>query len=846
MKVGKIGLSIVCVLAMQTGFAVSIWQGLGSTWSNPSNWTGGVPSGTGTLVTLGSMGTVAPTDNDISPGPPSPGFTVSTLLVDVTNPSTPSPYDINTAATYPIVMDTNSTIHFEGAASPNTITLSNVDLGPLTSSTVLVESNTNVTPTWTVLTGVANLNITGPNPILISGANSGYGGLGTTVTLSMSTGPGILFIDNDASLGASGTVLVGNVGELGIQPSTTLSLPYNTTLDSGGITFNANNNTLTLTGEITGVGTLTSAGGTGMLVLTGDNGYTGGTTVSSGSIGVGSNTALGTGTLTMDPGTVTIQAEASVSLANAISIAPAGDIIDTNGFNLTLSGAVTGGAVTQVGSGTLTFTGISSVPITVNAGTLSGNGTVGALTNNATVQPTSLEILTVDGTYTQASGGTLSVDLNALGQSSLLLIGGTAALDGTLDLNFLPGTYFAGTTYTVLEASDGLGGSTFSLIHDSPAFYSYAYTANGVVITITENNLFPTLSGKFNVRQVAAYLNSLTYTIGSSLADNIIVLDALTGDPLNDALDQLHPAIFGAFELVNLNTSTMVSSIFTHRSARGCCPFNVWLEPFGYYMNQDKIGEQVGFEAWDAGAVAGFDFLIDEFVLGVGLGYSYENIHWNKNRGHGNVDSAYFGAYFDWAREGFYIETAAVCGMNWYDATRRIHYSSVSEQAKHMSKGYDFTGHLGFGYDYYEVCDFHFTPFADADYVYLSQDGFTEHGAGSLDLNVSNKRSNMLRSELGLSLSKNFRMCDYCIIPNIWLSCVSEAYLNNKHYEASLVNQPGEFRARSWNKAITLASPGAEVGFLFDNNAALTVTYSAELNSTTATQKGRLRFEYNF
>lgn len=128
--------------------------------------------------------------------------------------------------------------------------------------------------------------------------------------------------------------------------------------------------------------------GTGTLLLSGANTYTGGTALNEGTIAVANNGALGAGALTMANGT-TLQANSAVNLANNISIAGT-STVNTNGNNMGLSGNMTGsGGFAKTGAGTLTLLGTNSYSggTTVSAGTLAGNTSSiqGNVVNNAVV-----------------------------------------------------------------------------------------------------------------------------------------------------------------------------------------------------------------------------------------------------------------------------------------------------------------------------------------------------------------------------------------------------------------------------------------------------------------------------
>ena len=133
----------------------------------------------------------------------------------------------------------------------------------------------------------------------------------------------------------------------------------------------------TFPGTISGSGSLVKEG-EGTLTLWGNNSYTGGTLVNEGTLTVGSNTALGTGTLSLADDT-TLQAAANwLTLSNAIRLL--GDAtVDTQSNTFTLSGAISGaGGLDKIGSGTLILTGASTYTgeTSVNEGVLRVDGSL--------------------------------------------------------------------------------------------------------------------------------------------------------------------------------------------------------------------------------------------------------------------------------------------------------------------------------------------------------------------------------------------------------------------------------------------------------------------------------------
>jgi fibronectin-binding autotransporter adhesin len=174
---------------------------------------------------------------------------------------------------------------------------------------------------------------------------------------------------------AVGTVQIGNGGTTGKISGDVLDL--------GVLAFNRSNN-ITFGGGILGTGQVNQIG-TGTLILTGNNSYSGGTLISNGgTLRANNSSAVGAGTVTLDDGQ--FQAGAgNLTFSNnfVINNTSFGSAIDTNGHKLTISGNITdasvpGGALTVRDSTTS-----GSVLVLTGANTYSGGTTI---CNCATLQ----------------------------------------------------------------------------------------------------------------------------------------------------------------------------------------------------------------------------------------------------------------------------------------------------------------------------------------------------------------------------------------------------------------------------------------------------------------------------
>ena len=274
-------------------------------------------------------------------------------------------------------------------------------------------------------------------PLVVSGPITGVGQL-------TKTGAAMMTLTGAASH-SGGTVI--SAGTLQIGNGGTIGRITGDVVNNSQLVFDRSDAS-TFAGQIAGTGTLTQRG-TGTTILSGDNSYTGGTTV-------------GIGTLQIGDGGVTGSILGDVLVVN-------GGIAFARSDAITFGGRISGGGgVAQRGAGTLTLSGGNSYGggTIITTGTLSvasngnlGNGAGPLFIDNGTLRNTAA-FATDRAILITAGGGTFSTGADLLANGTItgggaLIKQGAAMLTLTRDNEYTGGTVIDAGTLQI-----GNGGAT--------------------------------------------------------------------------------------------------------------------------------------------------------------------------------------------------------------------------------------------------------------------------------------------------------------------------------------------------------------------------------------------------
>lgn len=476
-----------------------------------------------------------------------------------------------------------------------------------------------------------------------SGAMSGAGGFskqgsGTLVLSGNNTFGGATAIDG-GTLQVNGGAALGDLSAVTIAAGASLVLGGNETIgslagsgnvDNGGYVLAAGGDSAstTFSGVMSGAGGLVK-NGNGTLTLTGNNTWSGGTTINAGALFVGNGGTSGgiTGPVTNN-----------------------GAILFNRSDDLAFNGAISGsGTVTKGGTGMLTLGGVSDYTglTSVTAGALR---LTGILVNS--------EVQVFAGARIEGTGSADGLALNpgsvftvhaaSNGVADKLTVSGQVSIAGaTVNVLADPaGTWSYSTAYTIID-TPGAGSltGTFTNVVTDLAFLDPAltYTGGDVILTLRRNDLgFDAIARNGNELAVADALASpganaptspllplITSLTGMSVTDAQAALASLNGQ----SLANVGPRVLDMWDTVRgwhedhrtraAENSKAPGSIFDEYLPETEWP-TVWAHVDGTQFDADGQAGAAGYSGDRSGMVVGIDYALDD---GFGFGLSLAQVN---------------------------------------------------------------------------------------------------------------------------------------------------------------------------------------------------------------------------
>ncbi|WDZ95034.1 autotransporter domain-containing protein [Herbaspirillum sp. WKF16] len=672
-------------------------------------------------------------------------------------------------------------------------------------------------------------NVTGPTSA--SGGNGGIGISGNGITL---TNMGNISGGSGGSGGSSGASGSGGVAIVATGSSTI----YNNGAIKGGGSANA----------------ITLSGGNNKVVLLSGGQFTGNVVSTSGSTAGGDTFALGG-----DSGSGSFSlADIGTKYQNFAKLAKEG----AGAWTLTGTGTsdwtAQGGTLVLADSMNLTGT----LAVQSGAAVLANDATViGAVTNAGSFGVNAGKTATIDS---YSGSGTVRIGVAGMTSYGKLVVAGTGNLNGSsLFVDAANATGMSNGTLSDIISAGTLSG-TFTSTSTNSLLFSYTPVyglTNNVSLTVTAvpgNRIFQTTSaqGNFPASGAAKVLDQIIAANANGPISSLFQ-GFTTGQErrLSNAVSQTLPLFVGGGQVATNSAFSGINRVVQARvgANRGLSSGeefqgdrNVWFKPFGSWASQGDRNGVSGFSADTYGVVAGIDRPFSEQArAGVAFAYARSSVDSNAAAApqSSKVDVYQLIGYGSYALDqNTELNFQGDIGRNSNRGKRSIVFASSAADSSYDSTSVHVGAGMARSYALSETASF--TTGVRADYTWVRDAGYTESGAGVLNLNVDGRSVSqlVLSTDAKLNLQLN---------PNTNLAFNAGVGYDTINKQASITSTyagaPGAaFVTYGLEQSPWIGRVGAALAYTTSGGVDLSLRYDLEGRSSFTNQTASARARWRF
>jgi uncharacterized protein with beta-barrel porin domain len=722
----------------------------------------------------------------------------------------------------------------------------------------------------------------------VGGSNAaGGGGSALGGAIFVRQGGSLTIVDSNAT--ANNTVTGGTGASTGEAAGSNLYLMNGVNATFGGT------GSSQFSGNIAGQGAITKQD-SGILTLSGTNTQTGGTTVSDGTLRGTTDSLQGN-----IANSANVQFDQSSGGTYSGAISGTGSVIKSGSGTVTFSGANNYNGQTSVNSGSLLVNGsISSNTTVAAAGVLGGTGTINAdVTSNGQLAPGTADrigTLHVNGNLATNTGSGVQVRINNGGttpgqNNDLIAVNGNANLGGSVYVTASSGSYSAGTTYTFLTYTGNRTGTFDGIFDNLPLMDLELIYGNGVVqFELFRNSTdYAALARTSNQLQIATYLDSHSQLATGDFAAVLDALNVQTADGARSAFNQMTGQIHGTFsQLCVQNTSQMYLLLNRHihmqqaqwsqnetagnqlggespssdivlasydsatqelslvRRNDGDPTWDGWVTGYGLGGNAQGDGNASGGTYGIGGTLFAVQRgLDDRHTFGLFGTFAGLNLNLTDLAQAATANDFQFGSYLRGTNGCNYYLVASSVGFTDYSATRGIEFDGISRVAHGDTNGWQASAWLERGLQF-QVGRSAIQPFMAIQYIYLRQNGFTETGADSLNLQVDGIDTNALRGILGIYGDRPVQLQNGQVIaPRLRALWLHEFLQPETSFNSTFSSVGGaSFITQGLNYGRDWAVLGGGLNWLLTDRCSLFADYDLQVNAVQALHLGSGGLQY--
>ncbi|MCX7010141.1 MAG: autotransporter outer membrane beta-barrel domain-containing protein [Kiritimatiellaeota bacterium] len=265
---------------------------------------------------------------------------------------------------------------------------------------------------------------------------------------------------------------------------------------------------------------------------------------------------------------------------------------------------------------------------------------------------------------------------------------------------------------------------------------------------------------------IAGQLDARAKQAGTDLASVMDVMTRIPASQVPAALDQLSPATYDADTTAALAAGSrhlqMVAGFLDETATGGQDggPWTPWVA--GISGTDEGRGDS---SSRTLGSAGGMDYHFGRNIrFGFAFGAEHTDVTHLDSATRGQIDSLNYSAYAVWKPAFGYLEVIVNRTEQNFDDLRQISFGELNRLAGSQHDGHGNSAYVGTGYDV-TMAGLRLRPTAAMEYGRFTQKGFTEDGAGSLNLAVDENTADALQSHVGVRMDYETHLLGMTITP---------------------------------------------------------------------------------
>jgi outer membrane autotransporter protein len=304
---------------------------------------------------------------------------------------------------------------------------------------------------------------------------------------------------------------------------------------------------------------------------------------------------------------------------------------------------------------------------------------------------------------------------------------------------------------------------------------------------------------------IAGYMDACMSGATGDMAQMIGAFQLSSPDQVAEGFATLSPDTYdnltrGALQSARLTQEALVqrmdaarSNPFPGRETPGRMAYEggngAWLSGVRQGADQDAGSGYLAHNFTTSGALGGYERSLGTSIVGLSFGTTTTDVDRDNDMAKGSCDgiggSAYGGLL--WGR--MFAHGVVSYAHESFDNRRDVHVGPLTRVARSEHNGSALSALLTGGRRF-DAGRFGLEPFASVRFARLSEDGFTEKGAESVNLVVESRATNQLGSDVGVRLSRSFVGERSAWIPELVLSWNHDFGLDDRPVTAAFEGDP--------------------------------------------------------